>query len=327
LLRRVTAIPGVQSAFATNGAPVGSSVGREIEIDGVARAAEVSLSAESAWASPGYFETLQIPVLFGRTLQEYDSPGEPQVAVVNETMARRMFGSPNAVGRRFRYGGIERSLEEKVSAEVVGVVRDTSTLQVATKPEPLFYLSAAQSGIETSTLVARSSLDAAGLLQAMQREVHSFDPTLPVMLARTMEQVLEGRLYIWKQGIAMLGGLGVLALVLASVGLYAVVRFAVSKRSRELGIRMALGARGRQVIWLVMRDVTILIGVSISIASAASLAGMVLIESASHVDVPGADSATILSVVVILAATAGTAAYFPARRAAKADPSKSLRHE
>lgn len=327
LLRRIRTIPGVQSAFATNGAPVGSSVGREIEIDGVAPAVGASLSAESAWASPGYFETLQIPVLFGRTLQEYDSPGKPQVAVVNETMARRVFGSPNAVGRRFRYGGIEQSREEKVSVEVVGVVRDTSPLQVATKPEPLFYLSAAQSGVETSTLVARSSLDAAGLLKAMQREVRSVDPTLPVLQARTMEQVLEGRLYLWKQGCAMLGGLGVLALVLASVGLYAVVRFAVSKRSRELGIRMALGARGRQVVWLVMRDVTILIGVSISIASAASLAGMVLIESASHVDVPGADSATILSVVVIMAATAGTAAYFPARRAAKADPSKSLRHE
>ena len=122
----------------------------------------------------------------------------------------------------------------------------------------------------------------------------------------------------------MLGGLGVLALALASVGLYAVVRFAVSKRSREMGIRMALGARGRQVVWLVMRDVTILIGVAISIASAVSLAGMVLVQSAASVEVPGADPATILSVIVVMAASGGAAAYFPARRAAKADPSVSF---
>jgi hypothetical protein len=188
-------------------------------------------------------------------------------------------------------------------------------------------LPAAQGGVETSTLVARSSRDAAGLLQAMQREVRSVDPALPILQARTLEQALERRLYYWKQGCAALGGLGGLALALASVGLYAVVRFAVSKRSRELGIRMALGARSGQVVWLVMRDVTILVGVAVSIASAVSLAGMVVIRSATHVNVPGADPATILSVVAILAATAGAAAYFPARRAGKVEPSVSLRHE
>jgi ABC-type antimicrobial peptide transport system permease subunit len=266
-------------------------------------------------------------VLFGRTFQDYDLPGKPRVAVVNETMARRIFGSPNAVGRRFQYSGIEQSREKKTPVEVVGVVRDTSALQVMTGPEPLFYLSAAQNGVETSTLAARSSLDANGLLQAMQREVRSFDPALPVLQARTMEQVLAARLSIWKQACAVLVGLGMLALALASLGLYAVVRFAVSRRSRELGIRMALGARGRQVVWLVMRDVTILIGVAISIASAVCVAGLVLVQSASPVNVPGADPATILSVIVVMAATAAAAAYFPARRAAKADPSLSLRHE
>jgi predicted permease len=326
LLRRIARIPGVQSAFATSGSPVGSSVGRPIEIDGSA-AGRTSFRAESTWASPGFFETLQIPVLFGRSFQEHDLPGTPHVAVVNETMARRIFGSPNAVGRRFRYGGIEQAQEVKTLVEIVGVVRDTSALQILTGPESLFYLSAAQNGVETSTLVARSSLDAEGLLQAMQREVRSFDSALPVMQARTMEQLLEARFSIWKQGSAVLGALGILALALASLGLYAVVRFSVSKRSWELGIRMALGARGRQVVWLVMRDVTILIGVAISIAGAVSVAGMILVRSATHVEVPGADPATILSVVAILAATGVAAAYFPARRAAKADPSLSLHHQ
>ena len=330
LLRGIAAIPGVQSVFATNGSPVGSSVSREIEIDGTGT---VSARVESTWASPAYFETLQIPLLFGRTFQDYDLPGKPQVAIVNETMARRLFGSPNAVGRRFRYGGIERSQEAKVPVEIVGVVRDTNSLEFATGPAPLFYLSAAQNGVETSTLVARTSLDAASLLQAMQKEIRAQDPSLPVPRARTMEQQLENRLSLWKRGSAALGGLGALALALASVGLHAVVRFAVTKRSRELGIRMALGARSGQVVWVVVREITILIGFAIGIGSAVSLAGITLLKSIAQpasgirVDIPGADPATVLLVALLMAATAGAAAYFPARRAAKADPSVSLRHQ
>lgn len=326
LLRRIAAIPGVQAAFFTSGAPVGSSVGRPIEIEGTAPQGG-TLRVESAWASPGMFETLQIPVLYGRAFAAGDLPGRPAVAIVNETMARRFFGSPNAVGRRFRYGGIEQAQEEKVLVEIVGVVRDTSTLQIASGPEPLFYLSAVQAGVETSTLAARASMDATALLEAMQREVRNLDPSLPVLQARTMEQALDGRLYFWKQGTAVLGGLGGLALALASVGLFAVVRYAVSRRSRELGIRMALGARRGQVVWLVMRDVAILTGVAIAVASAVSLVSLLLAQSASGIRIPGADPVTVLSVVAVMAATACAAAYLPARRAANANPSMTLRHE
>jgi predicted permease len=331
LRRRIAAIPGVQSVFLTSGSPVGSSVGRQIEIDGPASAAMTTFSAESAWASPGVFETLQIPVLFGRAFQDQDLPGKPHVAVVNETMARRIFGSPNAVGRRFRYSGIEGSREERTPVEIVGVVRDSSSLQYPARPEPLFYLPAAQAGVETSTVGARTALDAAALLQAMQKEVRSLDPSLHVLQARTMEQLLENRLRIWRRASAVLGGLGALALALASVGLYAVVRFAASKRSRELGIRVALGARAPQVVWLVMRDVAILIGVAIAAGSAVSVAGLALVESmiagpsGAPVTIPGADRITLLWVIVLLAGTAGAAAYFPARRAAKRDPWQSLR--
>jgi ABC-type antimicrobial peptide transport system permease subunit len=319
--------------FATSGPPVGSSVGREIEIEGTPGTNGGRFRVESTWASPGYFETLEIPLLAGRPFQDGDQPGRPPVAIVNETMARRVFGSPNAVGRRFRYGGIEQSQEAKTPVEIVGVVRDTSSLEFAAGPQALFYLPAAQGGVETSTLGARTLLDATALLQAMQHEVQSFDAALPILQARTMEQNLERRLRLWKGGIAVLGGLGGLALALASVGLYAVVRFAVSKRMVELGIRMALGARTKQVVWLVMQDVMILIGVSIAIGSLVSLAGTTLIKSFAETpagipaDIPGTDLTTLLSVVVLMAATAGAAAYFPARRAAKADPAVSLRHQ
>jgi len=332
LARRIARIPGVQSVFASSGPPVGSSVGREIEVEGTLGTGANSLRVESTWGSPGYFETLEIPLISGRRFQDYDLPGRPLVAIVNETMALRVFGSPNAVGRRFRYGGIEQSQEAKIGVEIVGVVRDTSPLEFATGPQALFYLPAAQGGVETSTVGARTSLDAAALLQAMQREVRSLDPSLPILQARTMRQNLDNRLRIWKAGIAILGGLGGVALALSSVGLYAVVRFAVSKRSIELGIRIALGAQNRQVVWLVMQDVTILIGVSLAIGSTVSLAAITLIKSfvaspsSLPPDIPGTDLATLLLVVLLMAATAGAAAYFPARQAAKTDPWVSMRH-
>jgi hypothetical protein len=288
---------------------------------------------ESAWSAPGYFETLQIPLLFGRTVQEYDLPGRPLVAIVNETMARRVFGSPNPVGRRFRYGGFEGSLEATIPVEIVGVVRDILSLEPGRGPPAMFYLPVAQAGGDTSTFGARTLGDAAGLLQAMQQEIRSLDPTLPVLGARTMRQRIDAELLVWRGGIAFLGGMGAVALALAGVGLYAVVRFAVSKRSLELGIRMALGAQRRQVVWLVMRETTIVIGVSIGVGTLVSMAALAALESVVSVpsgvpvELPGADPLALLSVIAVMAATAGAAAYFPARRAAKADPSVSLRHQ
>ena len=333
LRRRIGAIPGVQGVFAGSNATLASGQSREIEIDGAAGANGNRLVVEAAWGSPGYFETLQIPVLFGRTFQEADVPGRPNVAIVNATMARRVFGSLNVLGRTFRYGGLERSQEAKIPVEIVGVVRDIRSLEPGRGPEPMFYLPAAQGGIETSTFGARSLGDAAGLVQAMQREIQSLDPSLPVQGARTMKQQIDLEMLGWRGGVGFLGGMGAVALALACVGLYAVVRFTVSKRSVELGIRMALGARKRQVVWLVMKEMTILIGVSIiagsivSIAGAAVLRSVVSIPSGVSVEMPGADTATLLLVIVLMAATAGLAAYVPARRAANADPSASLRHQ
>ncbi len=333
LRRRIAAIPGVQAVFAGTDATLTSVNSREIEIDGAAGVNGNRLQVESAWGSPGYFETLQIPVLFGRSFQDSDVPGRPLVAVVNETMARRVFGSLNVVGRRFRYGGLEQSQEAKTPVEIVGVVRDIRSLEPGRGPQPTFYVPAAQAGVETSTFGARTLGDAVGLLQAMQSEIRSLDSALPVLGAQTMKQRIDAELMAWRSGVAFLGGMGGVALALASVGLYAVVRFAVSKRAVELGIRMALGAQRRQVVWLVMKEMTILIGVSIAIGSAVSLAAVAVLQSVvavpsgASVVLPGADRTTLLLVVVLMAATAGLAAYIPARRAANADPSVSLRHQ
>ena len=338
LRRRIAEMPGVQAVFTSAGSPVGSNVSREIEIDGPPGAGTPGsntwrFGVKMALASPGYFETLQIPLLHGRTLQESDVPGRPLVAIVNETLARRIFGTPNAVGRRFRYGDAERSQEAKIPVEISGVVRDTAGLDPGTGSQAVFFLPAAQTGAELSTLVVRTSGDAAGFVKLMQREIRALDATLPVR-ARTMEQQLENDLQLWNWAVGFVGGMGLVALALASVGLYAVVRFAVSKRSVEFGIRMALGARNKQIVWLVMKEITILIGMSTMIGSAGSVAVMALapslIETPSTVHLealPGVDPVAMLAVFVVMVATAGAAAYFPARRAANADPSVSLRRQ
>jgi predicted permease len=333
LRRRIASIPGVQAVFAGSGATLVSSQTREIEIGGAPGSEGNPLPVEFAWGAPGYFETLQVPLLYGRPFQDSDLPGRPIVAVVNETMARRVFGSLNTVGRRFRYGGLEQSKEAKIPVEIVGVVRDTRTLEPGKGPQPLFYLPTAQAGGETSTFVARTWGSDVALLQAMEREVRSLDPTLPILGARTMQQLIDTDLMLWRGGIAFLGGMGAVALALASVGLYAVVRFAVSRRSMELGIRMALGAGRWQVVWLVMKEMTILISASITMGTLLSVAAIALLQSqiqapsGVQVALPGADSITLMLVVLVMAATAGLAAYIPARRAAKGDPAVALRYQ
>ena len=329
ILRRIQTIPGVQSVFATSGPAVGSSVGREIELEEVSIARRHNV--ESAWASPGYFETLQIPLLVGRTFEERDLPDRPRVAIVNETMARQVFGSLHVVGRRFRYGGVQQSREEKVPVEIVGVVRDTSSFRFTTAPEALFYLPVAQGGVDVSTIGARTSSDATSLVQAMQREIRSVDPALPLFQARTMVQQLEREQFLYRRGMVLLGGLGAVALLLAAVGLYSVVRFAVVKRAVEIGIRMALGAQGNQVVWLIVKDISLLIGISIgagvllSIGAFKVMQSMVAPAPGVMIDIRGADSITILAVTLLMAISAGAASYFPARRAANTDPIVAIR--
>ncbi len=264
--RRVGAIPGVQSAVLTRGLPMQTD-GVPVIVEGAAAAGPDGATAVAGaiWAGPGYFDMLRIPILFGRAVDERDRRDTPRVAVISETMARQYFGADDtasAVGRRFR---LERDTNANAWIEVVGVARDTGTADLQgdlIDPTPqLFYRSFAQWGLPPTTVLARTSLDAAGLVGAMQRELRAVNVTLPVISAKTMAQYLEESLVAPKAIATFLGGLGMLGLCLAGIGLYAVVAFAVSRRSREIGIRMALGARSQQVVWTVAREVAMLVGV------------------------------------------------------------------
>jgi predicted permease len=334
LLRRIAAVPGVESAALSRGLPM-RITGVPIVLEGVASDSESPLVPALIWAGPGFFETLRIPLLHGRGFDARDRADTPRVAVVTEAMARQYFGTVNAVGRRFRMANDPSSW-----IEIIGVVRDTGTGNFGDDvldPQPhLFYRSYTQSGLLPTTVIARTSGDAAALVGTMQRELRAIDVTLPVTTAKTMAQDLEASQAQPKAVATFLGVLGGLGLVLASIGLYAVVAFAVARRSREIGIRMALGARSQQVVWSIARGVAGLIGVGTGIGLVLSVVATLALRVASAPAAglgsiawyrPGVDPVALLAIAAVTAAVGLAAAFVPGRRAARMDPVVALRHE
>ncbi len=337
--RRIAALPGVQSAVLTRGLPM-QTVGASVVVEGATAAAGpgvAPLVAGAIWAGPGYFDVLGIPILFGRALDERDRRDTPKVAVISETMARQYFGKGDAaaaVGRRFR---LDRDPDANAWIEVVGVAPDTGTADRQddlVDPTPqLFYRSFAQSDLPPTTVLARTSADAAGLVGAMQRELRTVNAALPVIAAKTMAQYLDESLVAPTAVATFLGGLGVIGLALAGIGLYAVIAFAVSRRAREIGIRMALGARSRQVVWTVAREVTLLVGVGTGVGLGLTLLAILALRAAT-VSTPGislyrptADPLALLGVAAFMALVGLVAAFVPARRAATMDPLAALRRD
>ena len=333
LLRRIEAIPGVESAALLRGLPMGvNSV--PIAVDGAADRTGSDVEAATIAAGPGFFDTLRIPLLYGRGFDARDRADTPRVAVITERLARQYFGAVNAVGRRFRLANDPNSW-----TEVIGVVPDTGTGSLADDVldpiAPPFYSSYTQSSGLPTTVIARTSGDAAALVAAMQRELRAVDVTLPVTTARTMAQHLEGSRAAPTAVATLLGVLGGLGLVLASIGLYAIVTFAVARRTREIGIRIALGARSQQVVWSIARGVAGLIAVGTGFGLFLSVLIMLALRTASGdigigniaVYHPSIDPVALLAIAAVTALVGVAAAFVPGRRAALLDPVVALRHE
>lgn len=335
LLRRIQAIPGVESAALLRGLPMEVN-GVPIVVDRATGEKGSEVEAVVVDAGPGFFDTLRIPLLYGRVFDARDRANTPRVAVITDKMARQYFGAVNAVGRRFRLQNDPNSW-----TEVIGVVRDTGTGDfdddVLDPIAPPYYRSYTQTGAPPTTIIARTSGDAAALVAAMQRELRALDMTLPVVTASTMAQKLEQSQAPPKAVATFLGVLGGLGLVLASIGLYAVVAFAVARRSREIGIRMALGARSQQVVWSIARGVAGLIGVGTGIGLFLSILAMLALRASSgsgdigigsiSVYRPNIDPVALLAIAAVTAIVGVAAAFVPARRAAGMHPLVALRHE
>jgi predicted permease len=333
LRQRIEAIPGVQSAALLRGLPM-DPTGVSIVVDGAVGQTQSGLEAARVAAGPGFFDALRIPLLYGRVFDARDRADTPRVAVITDRLARQYFGAVDAVGRRFRMQNDPNSW-----TEVIGVVRDTGTGDldddVLDPVGPLFYNSYTQGGAPT-TVIARTSGDAVRLVAAMQRELRAVDISLPVVTAQTMAQKLENAQAAPKGIATLFGALGGLGLVLASIGLYAVVAFAVARRSREIGIRMALGARSQQVVWSIARGVAGLIGVGTGIGLVLLVLVMLVMRARGSADIgigslsvysPSIDPLALLTIAAVTALVGIAAAFVPGRRAALMDPLVALRHE
>jgi predicted permease len=335
LLRRISAIPGVESAALKRGMPMEvNSVA--IVVDAAAGQPEATVDAVVIDAGPGFFETLRVPVLYGRAFDARDGADAPRVAVITDRMARQYFGAVNAVGRRFRVANDPSSWRE-----VIGVVPDTGTgslsNDVLDPVAPPYYSSYRQSGTLPTTVIARTSGDAAALVAAMQRELRAVDATLPVMTAKTMAQRIQEAEAGPTAVATFLAGLAGLGLLLAGIGLYAVVAFAVARRTREIGTRIALGARSQQVVWSIARGVAGLIGAGTGIGLVLLVLTMLALRgSTGDIGIgnisalafqPRLDPVALLAIAAVTAVVGIGAAFVPGRRAARMDPLAALRHE
>jgi hypothetical protein len=307
-----------------------------IVIEGAAGTGGQIARPSAIWTGPGFFDTLQIRILYGRALDERDRAGAPRAAVVSESMARRYFGDVNAVGRRFR-----PALSQDGWMQVVGVARDAAMADLSDElvdPQPhLYYRSIEQWDVTPNVLVARSARGSAPLVRSMQTELARVDARLPVLTATTMQQILDDSLLIARGSTMFFAAIGVLGLCLAGIGLYAVIAFAVTRRAREIGIRMALGADSRQVVRSVALEVGTLVAVGMAVGLGCSLLGILALRVGGTNAVTGVANVSFfqpsvdpvaMSVIAMFTAIVGLAAAFvPARRAAHMDPLIALRHD
>jgi predicted permease len=315
---RLAARPDVRDVALAERVPLGFALHtRNITIEGYTPpAGDEDLEVDYVTVGPGYFRTLEIPMIRGREFTDRDDASGPPVAVVSEAMARRFWGTIDVVGRRIRIGD--------GSVEIVGVARDTKVRTLGEAPRPYLYAPFAQDYDELVAVVVATAADPAVVLAALQRELRDLAPDVPVFLATTMPQHLGVMLFLPRMGAALLSLFGVLAALLASVGLYGVIAFAVSQRSRELGIRMALGAPAARVVRIMVTEGMALAGVGCAVGLAVSLLATRAIRGSLY-GVSPADPVAFGAVVLLLAAVTGLASYVPARRAARVDPVDALK--
>jgi macrolide transport system ATP-binding/permease protein len=321
LLDRVRALPGVQSASLTDYAPLGLSGGGNlapVRVPGhVARPGEDTSFVLDA-VGPRYLRTLGIALAAGRDFDAGDRAGARPVAIVNSTFARQFFPAGTAVGRHVEVRGIDR--------EVVGVVRDYKYRSLAEDPSPQLLVPFLQDYRAEMILVVRTAGEPLGLLPALRQAVAGLDPGLPLFQTMSFRQRLGSSLFAQRILTELLAALGLLAAVLAAVGLFGVMSYFVGQRPREIGIRMALGARRGEVLWMVLARGFRLVAGGIALGFAAAAAAARLLAGL----LPGLGSfepAVFAGVAAGLAAVALLACYLPAWRAASMEPFAALRHE
>jgi putative ABC transport system permease protein len=320
-LERARALPGVAAAAVAERLPFSLNVHvNQVYPEGYTPApGEPGFALDVTRVSPGFFATLGVPLLRGRDFGPADAEGTPGVVIVNEALARRFWPGEDPIGKRLRTQG-----PDGPAFEVVGLVADYAVRAVGEEPRPMVHFARDQRYSPYATLVVRGRPGAPPQVEALRRLLLGMEPDLVLIEARTMEQMIGVTLLPARAGAAVVGGFGLLALALAAVGLYGVIAYAVSRRTREIGIRMALGAAPAAVLRQVLGQGAALVAAGLALGAAGALAVTRLLAGAFFGLAPFEPGA-LLAAAGLLAAVALAANLLPARRAARLDPVTALR--
>jgi predicted permease len=327
LLDRVRALPGVRSASVTDYLPLGfESVGQGIQIEGRSPEQNKGLGAGAMSVVPDYFRTMGIPLLQGREFADGDTANGPRVVIVNEALVRRYFRGENAIGKRIATTKYVNGNLTWVWNEIVGVVKTGKYRSLRESAQPFLYHPFAQGFDPRATLVVETAGDPRPQIPEVRRVIQSLDPALPILESQTMSDYMNVPLFSARLTGALLGVFGALALALAMVGLYGVIAYSVAQRTREIGIRVALGANRRDVLRLVVGEGLKLTLIGTVIGLVVAFAVTRLIQSLLY-GLSATDPATFALATILLVTIACMACYLPARTASRVDPMVALKHE
>ncbi|MFZ1034880.1 MAG: FtsX-like permease family protein, partial [Candidatus Acidiferrales bacterium] len=317
--------PGVQDVGVTSALPIGGSGGSiRFLVQGRPTATGQEDECDIITATSGYFSTLHVPLISGRFFSATDTLEAPWVMMVNQAFVKQFFPNEDAVGKRVRFTFDAR----EPYREIVGVVGNIAQDDLAGPPTPIIYVANEQGPSTYLTYMVRTAGDPAAFVGSAQAALHELDPQLPLIQPQTMEHFTDQTpaVFLRRYPSYVIGSFAGLALILAMIGLYGLISFTVAQRTREIGIRVALGAQPRDILELVMRQGigAVVIGVAVGVVAALALTRLM---ASLLFGVKPTDALTFLSVAALLTCVALAASYIPARRAMRTDPLVALRHE
>jgi len=327
IIERLSSVPQVRNVSMATYAPMsGTSRTSSIEVSGYTPQPGESLITQDILAGPKYAETLGIPLLRGREIELRDTASAPRIAVVNATFAGKYFKDQNPIGRTFTF---DDESDDGAPLEIVGVVGDIKSDDARDKPEPTVYrpiLQIAEQGAYSCTIHIRTLSDPAPLTSQVRQMINQIDDKLPIFGVTTLNEQLRSNLDQERLIAQLVSFFGALALILACIGLYGVMAHGVARRTSEIGIRMALGARGGNIAWMILRETLYLVLAGLVLGVPAALLGARLI-SAQLFGLSPTDPLTLVGAAIVLAVVAMLAGYLPARRASRVNPLNALRYE
>jgi predicted permease len=325
VLERIKAIPGVRSASLSEMGPItgGGGWDNAVWVQGYTPRPDENTTVYLNAVGPRYFETLGTPLLLGRDFGSQDTESAPKVAVINQTMARYFFGNSNPIGKKFGWWG---DAKREMQIEIIGVVKDTKYETLREQVPRTAYLDGFQIMPGSMTFEVRTALKPAAVVSQVGSEIRGIDKNIRFGGFKTLEEHVDESLGHERLMATLSSLFGILSMLLACVGLYGVMAYAVERRTNEIGIRMALGARRWDVLWMVLRETLLLVLIGVAIGVPAALASARLISSMLYA-IRAIDPLTFVGASLLLTSVALLASYIPARRAMKVDPMVALRYE